>query len=87
MNHNSHHQTVAEVTSPELARKVKLFLHSHRKGFERIKVREDCGVITLSGHVGSFYLRQLAIALARRVAGVQRVTDVLQVDVQTSEND
>lgn len=39
------------------------------------------GIIHLSGSVRSFYLRQLAVSLARQMGGVQYVSDGIHVTV------
>jgi osmotically-inducible protein OsmY len=65
----------------DLARNVRLFLGAHRNGFQRITVWAESGTVRLSGPVGSFFLRQMAIAMAKRVAGVRHVVDDLEVDL------
>lgn len=65
----------------DLARNVRLFLGTHRNGFRRISVWAESGTVRLSGPVGSFFLRQMAIAMAKRVAGVRHVVDDLEVDL------
>jgi hypothetical protein len=45
-----------------------------------VSVRANDGVVELTGVVPSFYLRQLAIACARRVAGVRAVIDQIYVE-------
>jgi osmotically-inducible protein OsmY len=42
--------------------------------------------VTVAGKVRSFYDRQLAVACARRVAGVQQVVDRLQVPEVAARN-
>jgi osmotically-inducible protein OsmY len=71
------------INSPDtdLARNVRQFLDTHRNGFQRVSIRSEKGTVRLSGHVGSFFLRQMAIAMAKRVAGVRHVVDDLKVDV------
>jgi osmotically-inducible protein OsmY len=63
----------------ELARRVQLFLYAKRGGFQRISVGAEAGAVRLSGPVGSYFLRQTAVSLAKRVAGVRCVVDELQV--------
>jgi osmotically-inducible protein OsmY len=59
---------------------VTLFLSSARPELARVSVRANDGIVELAGVVPSFYLRQLAIACARRVAGVQAVIDQIHVE-------
>lgn len=64
----------------DIAEKVGLCLKGIRGGFQRIGVSVTCGTVRLSGLVGSFYLRQLAIETTKHLAGVRRVIDELEVD-------
>ena len=50
----------------------------------KVDVRFHGGTATLSGKVRTFYERQLCTACCRRVPGVQRVVDELQVDYATA---
>jgi osmotically-inducible protein OsmY len=60
----------------ELERHVRLYLtHCGHRPVTALDVEAHNGVITLRGVVPSFYVRQLAIACARRVAGVRHVVD------------
>jgi len=43
--------------------------------FRRLAVETSASRVTLSGVVTSYYHRQLAVALVRRIAGVTGVTD------------
>jgi osmotically-inducible protein OsmY len=65
----------------DLVRNVRLFLGARHSGFQRIGVRAESGTVRLCGPVGSFFLRQMAIAMAKRVAGVRHVVDDLEVEV------
>ncbi|HWB00600.1 MAG TPA: BON domain-containing protein, partial [Pirellulales bacterium] len=47
--------------------------------FRSIRIVAAEGVIGLSGQVGSFYEKQIARAIARRVPGVHHVVDALTV--------
>lgn len=71
---------VAEITDIELANNVRLFLSGNRRGLSQITVFAEQGTTKLSGSVASFFLRQMAISLAMKVAGVRRVVDDLEVD-------
>ncbi len=64
----------------DLAKNVGLYLNGIRGGFQRIGVSATGGTVKLSGFVGSFYLRQLAVETTKHVAGVRRVIDELEVD-------
>lgn len=44
-----------------------------------VGVAAEKGVITLSGHVGSYFEKQAAVAAARRVRGVKAVADDIEV--------
>ena len=44
-----------------------------------IHIVANRGVVTLTGHVGSFYYKQLWLSGAQRVAGVRRVIDEIEV--------
>ena len=67
----------------DLERRVRLFIASTRPQFARICVQTECGTVRLSGQVESFFLRQLAIGAARRVAGVERIIDEIEVSPTT----
>jgi osmotically-inducible protein OsmY len=63
-----------------LARRVRNFVTSNRiPGSATLRVDADSGVVTLGGHVGSFYQKQLWIHGTQRVAGVIRVVDQIEV--------
>ena len=73
-------QSTVDMTDAELAKKVQLYLSANRSGFGRVNVCVEGETVRLAGPVDSFYLRQLAAALAKRVAGVRYVVDDLEVD-------
>jgi osmotically-inducible protein OsmY len=64
----------------ELSKRVALYLANTRNELSALAISSIDGVVGLQGTVSSFYLRQLAVACARRVAGVRGVVDELQVD-------
>jgi osmotically-inducible protein OsmY len=65
----------------ELERNVRLYLvHAGHRPVRTLEVEAHDGVVTLRGRVPSFYARQLAIACARRVAGVRTVVDQINAD-------
>jgi BON domain-containing protein len=64
----------------DLARRVALMLAQQLgRGSERIHVAARGGRVVLSGRVGTYYRRQLALAGARRVAGVRSIVDQIEV--------
>jgi osmotically-inducible protein OsmY len=67
----------------ELAGAVQLSLYASRADYRQVNVGADGGTVSLSGSVRTYFLRQLAVAIARRVTGVRRVVDDLVVDRQT----
>lgn len=69
------------VAEHDLERRVKLSLAATRPELARLSARVHGSTVKLSGHVASFYLRQLALAATQRVAGVRNVTDAIEVPV------
>ena len=64
-----------------LEHRIQLFLESvGHDSLRRLRVRVDRGVALLTGHVASFYERQLAISACQRVPGVYQVSDEIEVD-------
>ena len=70
-----------EVSDDErLAANVRTFVTSRiQPAASHVLVTADCGTVTLSGRVGSFYHKQLWLSGTQRVAGVRRVIDNLHV--------
>jgi osmotically-inducible protein OsmY len=64
----------------ELASRVKERLNNGHRDLRKLLVRADHGIVELSGPVGSFYLRQMAISKVQEVDGVQQINDAIQVD-------
>ncbi|HTN73908.1 MAG TPA: BON domain-containing protein [Pirellulaceae bacterium] len=64
----------------ELTKRVGMYLVSARRELGTLVVNSQDGIVRLTGSVSSFYLRQLAVACAQRVAGVRSVVDELHVD-------
>jgi len=83
--HVSKSPAIADITDTELAKKVQLFLSGNRRGLSRIDVYAEQGSVKLSGTVWSFFLRQLAVSVAKRVTGVHGVIDDLLVDTAIIE--
>ena len=73
-------QSSIDASVDDLARRVALTLSQQLGiGSERIHVAAHDGEVVLSGRVGTYYRRQLALAGARRVAGVRRIVDQIEV--------
>jgi hypothetical protein len=72
---------VEELTTTEsLARRVRLFIdHGRQPGLRLIDVEVIGSTVVLSGKVATFHQKQLATALASRVAGVVEVMNQLEV--------
>ena len=75
-------QTSNDATDDDLATRVQRFLTANRRGFSELSICAQSGTVRLSGPVSSFFLRQTAIALAKKVVGVYNVVDDLKVDPQ-----
>lgn len=52
----------------------------HMPGLKRVRIDAADGVVTLDGTVGSYYEKQLCQNICRRVAGVVRLIDNVNVD-------
>ena len=64
----------------ELERRVMNYLHGRQVPAVRaVSVQADNGTVTLRGEVPSFYQKQLCISCSRRVAGVVRLVDQIEV--------
>jgi len=64
----------------DLERRVSAFLAARSvPALRRLYVHSRQGVVTLRGHVHTFYEKQLSGHAARRVAGVVRLVDDVQV--------
>ena len=71
-------------TDRDLQRRVALYLHErHRPGLRRLKVQAESGTVEVSGTVDTFYEKQLCQHICRRVAGVVKLVD--KVEVSQSE--
>jgi BON domain len=63
----------------ELAQRVRMYLvHAGHRPVQVVDVEAHNGVVTLRGRVPSYYIRQLAISCAQRVAGVRAVNDQIK---------
>ena len=64
----------------DLNLRIRLYFDTlHLPALTRVQVNVEQGNVTMEGIVRSFYERQLALACARRVAGVRRITDHIRV--------
>ena len=72
----------AETEDRELASRVELYLGTTRPALSGVRVDAGQGTVRLNGKVPTFHLRQLAVAAARRVAGVRHVVDELSVKAE-----
>ena len=77
-------EVMREQSDRDLERRVANYLaSSHVPGLRHLEVEAENGVVTLRGRVHSFYEKQLCQAFCRRVAGVVRYVD--NVDVAHAE--
>jgi len=68
----------------ELRQRVALYLlHNGHAPVRRLSVSAKDGVVCLRGTVPTYYVRQLGVECARRVAGVRELVD--QIEVAHSE--
>ena len=64
----------------DVQQRVARFLHSrHFPAFDSIEVEVRHGEVTLTGVVGSFYEKQIAMTSCQRVAGVLGLVDQISV--------
>ena len=73
-------QSHIQIEDDELAKRVSRQLMARMRDLGKLRVQADQGTVCLSGPVGSYYLRQVAIASAMGVAGVRHIADEMQVD-------
>ena len=65
-------------TGNDLGKCVKLYLLARHPELRQLEVAVYGGTVRLTGPVSSIYMRQLAVAAAKRVAGVRGVEDGMQ---------
>jgi hypothetical protein len=70
---------LAEHNAALITRVQLLFAAQAIPAFRRIVIEAQQGHVTLRGALASYYHRQLAVALVRRIAGVIHVIDQLDV--------
>lgn len=64
----------------ELENRIRSFLASlHHRNLLDLEISAENGQVTLQGRLGTFYEKQLALAGCRRVAGVTKVTESIDV--------
>lgn len=64
----------------DLERRVRQFLSDQNyASLGQLGVEVTEGIVVLTGHLSSFYEKQLALSCARRVAEVRRVDDQISV--------
>ncbi len=67
------------IAANDLSQRVRLFLiGSNVPGLRHIAVEVEGTTVTLRGAVRTFYEKQLAVRLCRRVAGVIQVIDLVE---------
>lgn len=73
-------ETLSESADRDLERRVVSFLNErHVPGLRHLEVEAHNGTVVLRGRVRSFYEKQLCQAVCRRVAGVVRYVDAIDV--------
>jgi osmotically-inducible protein OsmY len=71
---------VSDHADRDLERRVVSFLFGrHMPGLRHVSVKADRGTVTLHGRVHSFYEKQLCQVCCRRVAGVVKLIDAVDV--------
>lgn len=64
----------------DLRRRVRAFLQQRGYGLQKaLEIKAERGAVLVQGQVPTYYLRQIAVELIKRVAGVTRVVDLIQV--------
>lgn len=71
--------TVAATTSPLQEAVSQAFELSPYIAGARVRIEAGDGQVRLHGDVGTFFEKQMAQEVARRIDGVQRVENLLQV--------
>ena len=77
-------ETISEQADRDLERRVTNYLAGrHVPGLRYLEVEAHNGTVTLRGRVFSYYEKQLCQAVCRRVAGVVRYIDAVDVNYST----
>lgn len=80
-------ETISEQADRDLERRVAIYLAGrHVPGLRNLAVEAHNGTVTLRGRVYSFYEKQLCQAVCRRVAGVVRYVDAVDVNYASSRS-
>lgn len=85
---NSHNGSFSE--SPEDNLRCNVVCALCRKGYPHhrtLEITNDQGTVTVQGIVPTYYLRQVAIECIKRVTGVVKVIDRIQVNWQLRDDD
>lgn len=73
-------QRPAEDADRDLERRIMNYLaRRHVPGLRQLEVKASNGTVTLRGQVRSFYEKQLSQHCCRRVAGVMKLIDAIDV--------
>lgn len=81
-------QPLQVAADEELRQRVCRYLaHSGHYPVRTLDVCATNGIVILRGTVPTYYVRQLAIACAQRVAGVRSVVDEIQIDLPAKTTD
>jgi osmotically-inducible protein OsmY len=76
----SSEHNLLEIRDRDLERRVANYLFGYKMpALREIDIESDRGTVTLRGEVFSFHQKQLCINCCRRVAGVIRLVDEIQV--------
>lgn len=71
----------------DLAQRVRQFFDAaNLPALRRVRVEVRTDSVVLIGQVSSFYQKQMATEFARRVAGVRRVINLLEVKYDSCEH-
>jgi osmotically-inducible protein OsmY len=74
-------ETISDQADRDLERRVTIYLAGrHVPGLRHLEVEAHNGTVTLRGRVYSYYEKQLCQAVCRRVAGVVRYIDAIDVN-------
>ena len=66
-------------------RVVEVLATKHFPVFRAIDIDVDQNVVTMSGSLGSFYEKQVALTACQQVAGVRQIVDCLDVACEPRE--
>lgn len=85
MNHYICHQAES---LPDLEARVRQFLHFvNRPSLRQLDVQVEGNTVVLNGRVRTFHEKQMATEFARRVAGVVRVVNLVDVYDERASSD